>query len=140
MGRVQTSVHLASRRAAQATARTKQSATALPYDGLRWANSTLLPSDPQRSASKACSGRQTWTGDAKNASSARDVDVRCLAAVAARVRLAGRSAHDASTSARKTSGATMSAALSPTAARENLLEKIHSAKLVSFKLTASTNP
>lgn len=73
---------------------------------------------PDERRYRACSGHQTWTGDAKNASSAHAVDVRSRAAVAARVRLAGRSAHDASTRARKTSGATMSAVLSPTAARE----------------------
>jgi hypothetical protein len=41
-----------------------------------------------------------------------------VAGGAASARLAGRRAHHAMTSARKTSGAAMSAALSPTAARE----------------------
>jgi hypothetical protein len=61
--------------------------------------------------------RHTRTRDAMNARSVCDMDARSRA-VAASVQLAGRSAHDASTSARSTSGATMSAALSPTAACE----------------------
>jgi len=61
---------------------------------------------------------QTRTGDAMSPSSVPAVDALSRAAVAASVRLAGRGAHDAITSARNTSGATMSAALSPTAACE----------------------